>query len=294
MTRKKIRLLLIGFLFTSCLFLLSCSTYLTVHQRIALANSLAANSGFSPSVIHTPDFSISSHHSKPEVSHSTFLHVYVEGDGFSWVNEHQPSFDPTPLEPTALKLALKDAHTAVVYLARPCQYVMALNKDTCSQAIWTEARFSEAVVHATNNAIDQFKKIFKASRIRLFSYSGGAAVAALVAARREDVDLFVSVAGNLDHKAWTTLHKLDPLSLSLNPANYANQLQHLPQVHFTGSKDTNTPISIAQAYQERFLNQENIRIIEIEGFSHNCCWVARWEELLDTVLLLPRSGAPTI
>jgi hypothetical protein len=44
-------------------------------------------------------------------------------------------------------------------------------------------------------------------------------VASLVAARRHDVVRLVTVAGNLDHLAWTTLHGVSPLTGSLNPAD---------------------------------------------------------------------------
>ena len=55
------------------------------------------------------------------------LHVYLEGDGQAFVSQGgYASSDPTPRNPLALRLAIQDnSANAVVYLARPCQYVQA-------------------------------------------------------------------------------------------------------------------------------------------------------------------------
>lgn len=45
------------------------------------------------------------------------LRIYIEGDGFAWINPYTPSADPTPSETTALNLAQKDPFANVIYLA---------------------------------------------------------------------------------------------------------------------------------------------------------------------------------
>ncbi len=116
--------------------------------------------------------------------------------------------------------------------------------------------------------------------IALFGYSGGGAIAALVAARRDDVGSLVTVAGNLDHVAWTSLHKVSPLHGSLNPAAAATSLRNLPQVHFVGGDDAIVPPSIAESYRARIPESERVAIEVIAGYGHRCCWENDWPDLL--------------
>ena len=50
------------------------------------------------------------------------VHVYIEGDGYAWATTTDPSDDPTPINPLALRLAAVDDAPNVLYLARPCQF----------------------------------------------------------------------------------------------------------------------------------------------------------------------------
>ena len=56
----------------------------------------------------------------------------------------------------------------------------------------------DKVVRVSKQAIDTLKQQFQSEEIVLVGYSGGGAIAALVAARRADVADLISVAGNLD------------------------------------------------------------------------------------------------
>jgi pimeloyl-ACP methyl ester carboxylesterase len=114
----------------------------------------------------------------------------------------------------------------------------------------------------------------------LVGYSGGGAVAALVAARRDDVARLITVAANLDHAAWTTHHRLAPLRGSLNPADLAQRLEVLPQVHLAGAKDRVVPPAIAESYLGRMDDRSRARLVVVEGADHDCCWVAAWPDLL--------------
>lgn len=139
--------------------------------------------------------------------------VYIEGDGLAWISRSQPSTDPTPTNPIGLRLAALDASPNVVYLARPCQYAWS---PACSETYWTDRRFAEEVVAATSSAIDRLLR--PGQRIHLVGYSGGGAVAALVAARRHDVVSLRTVAGNLDHAEVNRIHRVSPMNGSLNAA----------------------------------------------------------------------------
>lgn len=209
------------------------------------------------------------------------LSIYLEGDGFAWVKASIPSENPTPINPLALKLALIDKNPAV-YLARPCQYVTDTHSKNCSQKYWTSHRFSYEVILSTNQAIDQLKQKFSAKHLILIGHSGGGAVAALVAAKRDDVIKLVTVAGNLDHTYWTSQRRLLPLSGSLNPADAWVDLQHIPQQHYVGEKDNIVDENVVQSYTSKFKLTNNIAVTVIPNFGHHCCWESIWPSLVES------------
>lgn len=221
------------------------------------------------------------------------LTVYIEGDGLAWVSARRPSLDPTPVNPLALRLALKDSSGPVAYLGRPCQYVAlqaraasnaageALGKASaaCTQRAWTTGRFSSEVIDSTNLALNHLiERITSETRIphrlHLVGYSGGGAVALLAAAQRRDVVRVTTIAGNLDHAAWTQRLRLSPLSHSLNPPDFAAQLQGIPQTHWVGGKDDVVPPWVAESYEAKIGLTGSVRVKA--GFDHVCCWVEEW------------------
>jgi hypothetical protein len=208
------------------------------------------------------------------------LSIYIEGDGVAWLNDRTRSSDPTPVNAVALKLALADVRENVAYLARPCQFVADNLRRNCSVNYWTGHRFSPQVVAAMNEAVSQLKAHYAAKNLQLVGYSGGGAIAALVAARRNDVKRLVTVAGNLDHRIWTQMHTLTPLTGSLNPVDAWQHLAAIPQVHFVGAKDTIVPEAVAQSYRGRFPVGQGPEIRVIEQFDHHCCWVRDWPALM--------------
>lgn len=213
----------------------------------------------------------------PTLAAGRTLRVYVEGDGRAWVNTSTPSIDPTPRQATGLELALADPSGQAVYLARPCQYVTTAR---CIPAYWTSHRFAPEVIAATDAALEQLRARYPGRDLILTGYSGGAAVAALVAARRQDVAGLITVAGNLDPDTWTRMQQLSPLSGSLNPAAAWPQLITLPQIHWVGAADTVVPQSVARAFAERFPPQHRPPIVVRPGFDHACCWQAEWPAIL--------------
>jgi hypothetical protein len=219
----------------------------------------------------------------PGLRQTDSLTVYIEGDGLAWINASTPSLDPTPLNPLALKLALRDPSGTAVYLARPCQFVAGTARHGCQRKYWTGQRFAPEVVDASARAIEQLKQRFGAQRLVLVGYSGGAAVASLVAAQRRDVERLVTVAGNLDHRTWTTDQRLSPLEGSLNPADAWAQLQSLPQTHFVGGQDRIIGAAVARAYAGRFAPDAPLSIKVMPAFDHHCCWVEQWPDLLRDV-----------
>lgn len=197
----------------------------------------------------------------------------------AWINRYRPALNPSPLNPVAFELALRHPAHNAVYLARPCQYVTISTQRNCQQTFWTNQRFSPHVITATNEAVSQLKHRYHSKQLILIGYSGGGAVAALVAARRNDVVKLITIAGNLDHRHWTKQAKLSPLIGSLNPADAWADLAHLPQWHFVGKQDTQVNPSVADAYHSRFPDSSPITIIRIDDYDHVCCWVEHWATL---------------
>lgn len=261
----------------------ACSSqYRSVSQRISQMHILAKQNQFNQHIIQTDEFTLfsllASGHSPSKPTQ--VLNIYIEGDGFAWVSARRPSQNPTPINPVAFHLAATANKSAVAYLARPCQFVSSAS---CNKSYWTNKRFSKQVITASGQAIDELKRLSGSSRIRLFGYSGGGAVAALLASQRQDVDLLVTIAGNLDHNYWAEHHGYSLLSGSLNPSNYAKQLQGIRQIHFVGENDKNIVPEVSQSYIRHFKQSKNITVTMVSNADHNCCWAALWPQLLEGI-----------
>lgn len=207
------------------------------------------------------------------------VRVYIEGDGFAWVSRTRPSDDPTPRQPTGLTLAAADTSANVLYLARPCQFIGPPLPANCGVTWWTDNRFSPQVVQAMNEALSQALRPWPGMPIELVGYSGGGAIAALIAARRDDVRSLRTVAGNLDVAYVNAAHHVSAMPHALSAIDVAPQLAHLPQIHFTGSADTTVPPVTARRFQQAAGGQ-CVRIEEVQGMAHGSDWAAVWPSLL--------------
>lgn len=206
------------------------------------------------------------------------LTVYIEGDGHAFERKNRISSDPTPRKPVALELATRDPNASVLYIARPCQYLTRELLDNCDPKYWSTHRYSEEVIAAINEVINQYQSPHV--KIGLVGYSGGGSIAVLLAARRHDIAWLATIAANLDHELWTSLHEVTSLSGSLNPSVYGTAIRHIPQLHLTGEKDNTVPASVTRAYLDRVSDQGNIRTRTMAGFDHQCCWVEVWPQPL--------------
>ena len=282
------------------LALFGCSSIPSVFDRTQSAQRLAQEAGWSWGSIESARFLLA--YARPRADQIVssdvrlksllsgppiLLTVYLEGDGLAWLSASRPSLNPTPMNPLALKLALKDSTGVVAYLGRPCQYT---TQSACSQRDWTSARFAPEVIEATQLALNQLVQDLVKEwvvlrsvsgsnpeikiQLHLVGYSGGAAVALLAAAGRTDVVRVTTVAGNLDHAEWTQRLRLTPLTHSLNPADFGTKLRTIPQIHWVGGKDNVVPPWVAQSYQHKTGMSGSVRVIS--DFGHDCCWVEQW------------------
>lgn len=260
-----------------------CANIPTPSQRLLTADQLAVEKNWGRISIEAEQFDFVSFIPDTILS-KKILTIYIEGDGLAWLNQTTPSADPTPIYPLGLLLALKHTNGNAAYLARPCQFTGGVHTKNCGSSYWTNKRFSVEVIESSNVAINNLKQIFGAEKLQLIGYSGGGAIAALVAAGRNDVARLITIAGNLDHESWVVKHHISHLTGSLNPKEYWRQLQHIPQIHFVGEYDDVVSFEIVDAYRSRFIDGIKPKIVVIPKFDHRCCWVDRWPSLLTDYL----------
>jgi hypothetical protein len=218
------------------------------------------------------------------------LSVFIEGDGFAWRTPTQPSPNPTPNNPLALRLAAKTAElnpqANILYLARPCQYTTPNKNPACNTKYWTNQRYAEEVVAATDTALNKFVRIHNIVGIHLLGYSGGAGLAALVAVRRNDVLSFRSVAGNLDPATLNAYHHVSPLIGSLDPIQTAPALSKIPQIHWIGSADVIVPSAVSESWvkysAENLSSTTYLKIERVSGATHSEGWLEFWTKKFTT------------
>lgn len=253
--------------------LAGCSSMPSVAERTSAAERIAADAGLQPFAWAAAPLPL--HGFARRICRDQPLHVYIEGDGLAWVTIDMPSPDPTPVNPVALRLAARDSGCSVLYLGRPGQYAGG----GVDSRYWLGARFAPEVIDSVDVAIRDVATKDRSSAVRLTGYSGGGAVAALVAARLHAEGLpveLVTVAGNLDSVTWTRRRKLSPLTGSLNPADVAKSLATVPQVHLAGRGDTQVPEWVLDAFLSRMPSRACVRVVEV-GTGHAGPWEAAWQ-----------------
>jgi alpha-beta hydrolase superfamily lysophospholipase len=113
----------------------------------------------------------------------------------------------------------------------------------------------------------------------LVGYSGGGVIAALVAARRRDVTLLITLVAPLDPADWTRRMGLSPLEGSQSPMDHAQALAGVPQVAFAGERDAIVPADSIRSAFGKLGSGAMARLIVIPDFDHRCCWVRDWKHL---------------
>lgn len=188
--------------------------------------------------------------------------IYIEGDGYAFNALGRPTKDPTPREKVLRDIAFGDNSPNVVYLARPCQFV---KDNQCQQKYWTSARFSKEVIDSEKEAV---LELAQNRPTILIGFSGGAQVAGLIAVTSPELEVkkMITIAGNLDHRAWADYHHVATLSESLNLADYKEQYLLLPQEHYVGYKDKVVPMFLT----EDFVDAKTI--IEVPDAEHGKGW----------------------
>jgi hypothetical protein len=267
----------LSFLFLSCFWMIGCAA-VTVSKNDT-AKALAASAHMESHEIPAGRFLLTSY---ARIDHPELpTTIYIEGDGQAWLSRFEPSRDPTPTDPVALRLAVLDPAPNVIYLARPCQYTKMLDKTACNPDYWTNKRFAPEVIDAMNGALDEIKNHYHLSNFNLVGYSGGGAVAILLTAQRHDISSLRTIAGNLDSDKFTAIHEVSPLNGSLNPASVAVKIATIPQYHFIGSNDQIIPFEIYTSYRQAAGPSSCIHSKVVDEADHHQGWVQIWPKLLN-------------
>lgn len=268
----------------SVIILSGCATVPLVADRYKGADDIALTAGFDRSYIKSSDFTLTVYTriDKP----GDPVTIYIEGDGLAYRDRSRASIDPTPIDPVALELAAIDQSPNVAYIARPGQYCRGEVPD-CGQAHWTTKRFSEEVIRSVDETVSEIKRKAGGEELNLVGFSGGAAIACLIAARRGDIASIRTVAGNLDPNAVNAFHKVDKIKNLLNPMDVAQGLTGIPQRHFIGGRDKIIPPSIAHDFAKKSCDFRTSTITLVPEAEHNKGWAARWKDLLKLPLFAP-------
>lgn len=183
------------------------------------------------------------------------VHIYIEGDGHAFNGRGMPTNDPTPHDTFLRDMATSDIGANVVYMARPCQYIMS---PTCTQSDWTDGRFSERIVESMAMAI---KHIAASRPIVLIGYSGGAMLSGLIIQNYPELDIeqWITIAGVLNHSDWTEYFGDSPLTRSMT----LNALPHVHQLHYAAEHDNVVPVSLTQKWAD------GQKLIIVPNATHN-------------------------
>ncbi|MFK7840180.1 MAG: hypothetical protein AB8B83_07595 [Bdellovibrionales bacterium] len=265
----------------------ACSAPTAIREEVAYR--LASPAWMNKRTINTGDFNLTAFERMHEKNKPVTL--YIEGDGTAdRSSQTGKTNNPTPINPVALHLATRDKSDNVAYLARPCQYTGMVHYDhstdedkkqkKCDPIFWGSARFSPEVIAAYNSALDNISRQFSTKNFHLVGYDGGGAIAAILAAQRDDVLTLRTVAGNLDHDAQSVYLGIAPLNNSLNAIDFAGRLKDVPQHHFIGGQDETVKPAVLHSYLQAVGESQCVEYTMIQEAEHARGWVEKWPDLL--------------
>ena len=213
--------------------------------------------------------------------------VYIEGDGLRHKSNtakmpaNLPIMSPTPNNPVALHLASRDLSENLAYLSRPCQFIKMPEDKGCDASYWKEKRYTPEVIKAYETALNNIAAHYNITGFHLVGYDGGANIAAVLAARRNDILSLRTVAGDLNPNFTIDNNGLATLaSNSVIAADYGTRLAGVPQHHFIGAADKVITPGIYHSYRQMVGLSDCIHYSLVQDADHTRGWVEKWPELL--------------
>ena len=209
-------------------------------------------------------------------AHARRLHVYLGGDASPRAALRFRPADPTPGEPLALELMLRDPAPGL-HLGRPCQHAL----ERCEPLHWTQGRYAEEIVDSLCTALGRWLDEQPGGgpeELVLIGWSGGGTLAVLMAERMaaRGVRAVVTVAANLDVAAWTAHHGYRAFDASLDPARDAPR-PRVAELHLFGGRDRVVPPALGLAAAHA---RPGAHARVVPGASHASGWLEAWPEAL--------------
>lgn len=248
----------------------ACHSPHQLFDRQALAVAL------SPQVIKTGFFSHKIY--KNNRQSKGRLHIYLTGDGLPWVAGVVPATDPTPRDTIIFSLIEQDRSSALI-LGRPCYHGLD-NEALCDHSLWTSKRYAPVIINSLSIAIQRLSEQYKANDLVLIGYSGGGALAVLLAETIPNVSAVITIGANLNTQWWTQHHNLLPLTGSMDPVKRPSLPATIIQKHYVGSEDKIIPAALIETYTNIHLASE---LVIIKDYNHQCCWKKIWPEILQQI-----------
>lgn len=262
---RRARLVRALFLFALCCICAGCTS---LESRMDTAHDLMIRAGMDPREVPSQPYPLFSSYKSGPVS--DLLTVVIEGDGYAWFDRYTPSDNPTPLDPVGLRIA-SSLPGPVVYLARPCQYV---NGPGCALPVWTSRRFTPDVLASYGQAFDALKSQYNVKNFRIIGFSGGAYIALILAAERNDIMEVTTVAGVLDPSVWANFHDISALEGLEGYDGHVMRSRHVDFLHICGLEDDIVPCSLSERFIWGVTAQGlgNHRLEQYAGEDHMSVW----------------------
>jgi len=212
--------------------------------------------GFEEKQIQTENFSFAVWEKNTIESGKPFR-LYIEGDG-----------NPDPKYQIAKYFASIDESPNVIYTARPCQW----NKDKICEtepSIYGANRFDIDVLQEIQELTEYLMRKHHAPSIEVVGYDGGAVVALNLAAKLP-VTRIITIAGITDIDAYARYHgiKQSKDHTHFQPYEHIGTLAAIPQIHYVGSADQETPIRLVERFISKMPQPKSAKVLRVPGVDH--------------------------
>ena len=213
--------------------------------------------------------------------------LYIEGDSITDLSKESIDkdgmfgFQSSPQSPTGLGLSSRDKAENLAYLARPCQYLKAPTKKGCDAKYWKENRFDPEVMEAYNLALDDIAARYDITNFHIVGFGGGANIAAVLAATRNDIKTLRTVAGDLNPRFDLATRPTGLSSTAVLALNYTDKLRTIPQHHFIGAADEVVTPGAYHSYRQALGLSDCINYSLVQDADHHRGWVEKGPSLLN-------------
>jgi len=223
--------------------------------------------------------------------------IYIEGDSdgihIQPAQVQNPRFEPnvrgffgedaTRMNPVGLHLASRDLSENLAYIARPCQSVKFPEKNGCAPRYWKEDRFAPEILEAYDAALNDIAARYDITKFHIVGFGGGANIAAVLAARRNDILTLRTIAGDLNPRFVDKVNNIPVSADAVLAVNYGSTLSKVPQHHFIGAADDIVTPGTYHSYRQAIGLSDCIHYSLIQDADHTNGWVEKWPQLLSVV-----------